>query len=242
MMSSSQPHRSIPTEDRVSSLPDSIISHILSFLPTKDSVATSVLSKRWNPLWLSVLDLNFDAQTFKDYITFHHAIYSVIVSRDNTLPIRSFRLKFGKEYDINNINRFINAAIQRGIEKLDIVMMDNVNGLTDSIFSCKTLTVLKLKNLSVKDDNCNVDLPILKVLCLDNMLFNGKPDIYKFLLGCPILEELQTSLAALYLKKLTPETPNLAITSIPESKYIHEYFLPRVENMRLKLVWNTFYM
>ena len=116
IMSSSQPYRSIPTEDRVSSLPDSILSHVLSFLPTKDSVATSVLSKHWNPLWLLVLDLNFDSQTFKDYITFSHVVYSVIVSREITLPIRSLCLKFGEEYDINNINIFINAEIQRGIE------------------------------------------------------------------------------------------------------------------------------
>jgi len=58
IMSSFQPYRSITTEDRVSSLPDSILSHIFSFLPTKDSVATSILSKQWNPLCFLVLDLN----------------------------------------------------------------------------------------------------------------------------------------------------------------------------------------
>jgi len=211
-MSSSQSYRSIPT-DRVSSLPDSIISHILSFLLTKDSIATSVLSKRWNPLWLSVLDLNFDAQTFKDYITFRHAVYLVIVSRDNALPIRSFRLKFGIEYDIN---RFIKAAIQRGIEELDIDMLEKVNGLTGSIFSCKTLTVLKLKNLSMKDDNCQVDLPILKVLCWG---FHDKPYIAKIVSGCPILEEWQIENSAFYLRKLNPKTPN---------------FFSRVEMMHLR--------
>jgi hypothetical protein len=226
--------RSIPTEDRVSSLPDSIISHILSFLPTKDSVATSVLSKRWNPLWLSVLDLNFDAQTFKDYITFRHAIHSVMLSRDIKLPIRSFHLKFGNEYDIIDINRFINAAIQRGIENLNIEMSEKVSGLTCIIFSCKTLTLLKLKNLSVKDDNCQVDLPILKVLCFDNMVFNGKPYFKKILLGCPILEELQIPNAAFYLRKLNPETRNLVRTSIPQNIFAH--FFTRVEMMRLKKV------
>jgi len=95
-----------------------------------------------------------------------------MLSRDITLPIQSFHLKFGKEYDINDINQFINAAIQRGIEKLDIDMLENVKGLTDNILSCKTLTVLKLKNLFVKDDNWQVNLPLLKVLCIDNMRFS----------------------------------------------------------------------
>lgn len=233
-MSSSQPYRSIPTEDRVSSIPDSILSHILSFLPTKDSVATSVLLKQWNPSWLLVLDLNFDSQTFKDYITFSHVVYLVIVSREITLPIRSLCLKFGKEYSINNINRFINAAIQRGIENLDIDRLEDVNGLTSSIFSCKTLTVLKLKNLFVKDDNYQVDLPLLKVLCIDIMRFSYQATITKFFLGCPVIEELRTKIAAFYLRKLNPETPNLMRTSIP-SQYISLYFLSRVEILHLNM-------
>ncbi|KAK7251786.1 hypothetical protein RIF29_35305 [Crotalaria pallida] len=47
-------------EDRISSLPDEVLCHILSFLPTKEAVATSAISKRWYPLWRSVtiLDIN----------------------------------------------------------------------------------------------------------------------------------------------------------------------------------------
>ncbi|AES68072.1 FBD protein [Medicago truncatula] len=101
-----------------------------------------VLSKRWNPLWLSVLDLNFDAQTF-DTQSLYHAANKIIPP-------------------------------QRGIEELDIDMLENVNGLTDSIFSCKTLTVLKLKNLSMRDDNCQIDLPLqIFVSQLRICLFTG---------------------------------------------------------------------
>lgn len=41
------------------SLPDVVIRHILSFLPTKDAVRTSVLSKRWEFLWTSIPTLDF---------------------------------------------------------------------------------------------------------------------------------------------------------------------------------------
>ncbi|XP_024640659.1 F-box/FBD/LRR-repeat protein At2g04230 isoform X2 [Medicago truncatula] len=49
-------------EDIISTLPDAILCHILSFLETNYADATSVLSKRWNHLWRSVHTLRFITQ------------------------------------------------------------------------------------------------------------------------------------------------------------------------------------
>jgi hypothetical protein len=43
-----------PTRDRISNLPDELIHHILSFLPSSQIALTSLLSKRWNRLWLTM--------------------------------------------------------------------------------------------------------------------------------------------------------------------------------------------
>ncbi|CAI0375076.1 unnamed protein product [Linum tenue] len=47
--------------DRLSSLPDEIIAHILSFLQTKYAVGTAVLSRRWKNLWAKVSSLDLDS-------------------------------------------------------------------------------------------------------------------------------------------------------------------------------------
>jgi hypothetical protein len=51
-------------EDRISKLPDAVLNHILSFLPTKHVVATGILSTRWRYLWTSVPNLDFKNSRF----------------------------------------------------------------------------------------------------------------------------------------------------------------------------------
>ena len=48
--------------DRISTLPDEILQHILSFLETSTAAKSSVLSKRWRHLWVRApaLDFNLD--------------------------------------------------------------------------------------------------------------------------------------------------------------------------------------
>jgi hypothetical protein len=48
----------LPTDaDHIGALPDTVLHHVLSFLPSQDAVRTCVLAKRWLDLWKSVTAL-----------------------------------------------------------------------------------------------------------------------------------------------------------------------------------------
>ncbi|GAU30176.1 hypothetical protein TSUD_311270 [Trifolium subterraneum] len=256
--SSSHHHRSIPTEDRISSLPDSILSHILSFLPTKSSAATSILSKRWKSLWLSVLDLHFNGESFSnDYTTVRHVLFLVMLSREVSLPIRSLSLHLVncRGVNINDINCFVNAVLNRGgIQTLELMMdipwtNDHlVNKLSINIFNCKTLTVLKLRKLRLIDLPHQVHIPLLKILHLDSIMFKNYKEIIKFLLGCPILEDLQTYtrlipggdnplLCSIPSGGSIPYLPNLVRASIYENVYIPFFLFSGAKILRINMMF-----
>ncbi|WJX41902.1 Zinc finger FYVE domain-containing protein 26 [Trifolium repens] len=199
--------RLLSRKDRISSLPDSVLYHILSFLPTKDSAATSVLSKRWKPLWFSQLHLHFDDndKQFPDAFAFRQFLYSVITLRDNTLPILSLHLNclhhgFYYEIDFSNV---LYAAITRGVQNLTVDVRHHHHGimsLPTFVLTTKTLSVLKLKRVKLTlNENVVVDLPSLKLLHLKYVYFTYSQYIIRLLSGCPILEEFKAK--QLILKK-----------------------------------------
>ena len=183
----------------ISNLPDSILCHILSFISTKQAAITSVLSKRWRPLWLSVLALNFNSNDFKTFVRFVCVINSTMKRRDITLPIHSFRLRCPNYYsfDQKDVNQFVHFVLQRGIQNFYLHLPETCmiqTKLPHNMLSCRTLEVLKLKSIMIVDISHLVDigLPCLKTLHLSRVQFGCHQHVMKLLSGCPILEDLKT--------------------------------------------------
>ncbi|XP_057438373.1 F-box protein At4g09920-like [Lotus japonicus] len=198
-----------PMADRISELPDEILLHILSFLPIEDIIATSLVSKKWRPLWLSVPTLDFDQDRYFERYpekqqTYHinsfiDFVCAALQERGSRQPIKGFRLLTYDEsqsrHDYHYVNRWLNKAIQRGVENLEVDCYPGYE-LPSNFFNCTTLVVVKLHwaGSSLCNDFSSVYLPSLKTLHLNPdggiAYFCKAQDFMEFLYGCPILENL----------------------------------------------------
>nr|ACZ74691.1 cyclin-like F-box [Phaseolus vulgaris] len=181
--------------DIMSSFPDSILCYILSFLPTKDVVATSVLSKRWKLLWLSVTSMDFDHHDRMDFdkdacSRFLVPVYSFLLWRDMDQPLHRLRLRCCSFYNHYRVQTWIKAAMRRSgkLKHLDL-NLDLFLAVPSVVFSCKTLVVLKLSHLMLSNISF-VHLPLLKILHLNSVILTKCDDLLQhFLSGSPNLED-----------------------------------------------------
>ncbi|CAA0808575.1 Putative FBD-associated F-box protein [Striga hermonthica] len=130
--------------DRFSSLPDVVICHILSFLETKLSVATSVLGKRWRFLWAHVPCLDFREGNFRKEGRTSDIIHRVLLrhkaKRMDTLKLNRVKCN---EYQLETL---ITTAIDRSIRNLylNIHLEFEFDTFPRYLFNCKTIVDLKL--------------------------------------------------------------------------------------------------
>ena len=107
--------------DRLINLPEEIRSHILSLVPTRFAVRTSVLSKGWRYNWTFVT--NFD---FHDFHPVHGLkIFSAFVNHvldlSKTADIRLFRLLFNELWvPQSSVSKWIAQAVKLNVRELDI--------------------------------------------------------------------------------------------------------------------------
>ncbi|XP_044971860.1 FBD-associated F-box protein At5g22730-like isoform X3 [Hordeum vulgare subsp. vulgare] len=74
-------------KDCFEDLPEHVLELLLSFLPSRDAVRTSVLARRWRALWKSVPALRFYPFQFESAKAFNNFVYKLLEHRDRTSPL-----------------------------------------------------------------------------------------------------------------------------------------------------------
>ncbi|KAL4626304.1 hypothetical protein ACB092_05G086600 [Castanea dentata] len=187
--------------DRISNLPDPLICHILSFLPTKQSVATSTLLTRWKPLWTMVPALDFEDTDKpnpryhgnKNRMTFIHFVCGVLAVR-KPVPLKIFRLQLiSPNHSIHfHVRAWIYYAMGHGVEELDLkLFLWRPFELPLNVLRCKSIENLTLYGTILL--NCrpeSVCLPNVKHLRLLKVKYANEDSFHSLLTGSPHLQKL----------------------------------------------------
>ncbi|XP_056841795.1 putative F-box protein At1g58310 [Raphanus sativus] len=192
------------SRDHISDLPDCLISHILSFVSTKEAASTSVLAKRWRYLFALTSNLDFNdsiylnpnqktvttfpwiarkkSKTPRSFVDF---VDRVLVLNQN-VPLHRFSLKCEDVIHPAFIIRWLLKVMER-------VNISSEMGcpLPSEMFCSESLVRLKLGIIDVLTINKerDVSLPKVKTLCLDYIMVKNSV-FAKLLSGCHALEEL----------------------------------------------------
>ncbi|KAJ4809092.1 F-box/RNI-like superfamily protein [Rhynchospora pubera] len=198
-------------KDRISSLPDSLIHRIMSFLTAQEAVQTCVLAKRWKNLWTTLPFLDFDLHKFmcdgepddvewddsesedarrNPFHKFRDFVTMAILLRDSS-DLHKFRISC-KRFEQHNYHSLIRSWILYSLKhnpKVLDINAEPVDSLPLAVFTCASLVDASLSSFTSVRTIKVVNLPCLRRLHL-NWIILDQAFIEKLFFGCPMLEFL----------------------------------------------------
>ncbi|KAL5753401.1 hypothetical protein ACOSQ2_023908 [Xanthoceras sorbifolium] len=204
--------------DWISELPDSILHHIFSFLPFKQVVQTSVLSKQWERTWRAYPVLDFDSSVFNQDLRdrfldnngenkqLQRIRKRLFDGLKQTLRIRCFRevtglkkfkldMQFLKNPEFKSfVDRCIRCAIGIGVKELKLKFLTfgyEWYNLPKIVLCAESIDLLELKGCRLGLPT-NVKLSCLRKLCLSQVYADDQV-IETLVGGCPLIEEMSLS-------------------------------------------------
>ncbi|AES58928.2 F-box/RNI/FBD-like domain protein [Medicago truncatula] len=182
--------------DRISVLPGDVIDRILSCLPIRDVVRTSILSNKWRYKWITIPNLVFDSQCVSATSEHPAAIKRKLLAIiDHVLllyygPINKFKLSPFGLISATALDRWIFHLTRRSIKELVLgLSIGQSYKIPWCLFSCQSLHYLTLFSCLLKPPSMIEGLKNLKSLYLVKVTISQ--DAFESLISsCPLLEKL----------------------------------------------------
>ncbi|CAF2004718.1 unnamed protein product [Brassica oleracea] len=221
--------------DRISELPDALLLQILSLIPTKDAVATSVLSKRWRFLCKMTPNLRFCYHGTKGLVRFSDNVCRCLLSHQAPV-LQSLHLKMILKNDSTiDVGVLLGIAFGRHVRELELEVYssDEPYSFPTSLYNCGTgtLETLKLGHNVLVDVPFPVCLKALRTLRLNAVSYNDAGSVVNLLSGCSSLENLEVMM---YLhpdvENFTIDVPSLQCLTLVAADEEYAYFSSYVIN------------
>lgn len=187
--------------DRISELPDPILTHLLSFIPTKSAIKTTILSKRWKTPCLSLPNLDFvDDKWYPDdrfdgvsrhKLNFMNLVDRILRLRGHNIDIDRFSLNCVGNYDPGRVDGWIRNVVGHNVKEINLnFKFKELYELGLDFYTCASVEILRLNCKILVDVPENVGFSRLKVLEFICVKFSSFESVEKLLLNCPLLEDL----------------------------------------------------
>ncbi|KAL3653055.1 hypothetical protein CASFOL_002736 [Castilleja foliolosa] len=180
--------------DRLSALPDGILIRILSFLGLKESVVTSVLSKRWEFLWTELPRLEFKENSEeRDKITKFVAMVNRTLLIRNRAHLEKFYVNFRYDEsfasDVDSCLDFVLKTKPKEVcLHLRFVSEEEHYGLPERMYSNSSLIRFSVQGCAM-DTLTKIEWQCLTRLEIKESTLQQHV-IENILLGCPVLHAL----------------------------------------------------
>jgi hypothetical protein len=221
-------------------LPEEILQYIISLLPTKDAVRTSIVCKRWEYLWTSIPNLDFNGLDPANRKLYTNVMERALVLRECS-NIKQFTLTYYVVDEVVLVSGWISAAVRRNVQEMyiDLNSLTYPFSLPHSLFTCVTLTKLELGM------RCTLKLPPticfsnLKSLIIAYVTFWNDYSTQKLFSGLPVLQELDLyhcnwkNLKVVSINS-APKLQSIRITEVMETKNPGDGCQVMISGVRLK--------
>ncbi|KAG7563658.1 Leucine-rich repeat 2 [Arabidopsis suecica] len=235
-------NQDVVNADMITELPEALILEILSLLPTKKGIATSVLSKRWQSLWKMLPKLEFNYNDHNGELgTFSKNVRKALLSYKAPV-LQSLHLKISLDKcNAKDTEMLIGIAFSRNVRKLVLeVELGEWFIFPKSLYNCETLESLEVKFSVLMVVPSSVSLKSLRTLHLHYVDFINDTSALNLLSGCPNLENLDMhGTPKGSVKPFTIAIPSLQRLSICHSNDIrHAGYVINAPSLKyLNIMW-----